>query len=257
MKKLVVLFVIFSIVEIASAEFALEKISISGYLGYVNVSMGDVKNSLDSSPINQAPFKNNVVSNVGDGTIVGVEGMYKLDEVIPGFAAGARLAYLTCTPGTVTGEITAGRKTKQTIELGLTMLMVGAGYTKELSDVDPNLSVTGTVFLGLYSPLWGAFKMESNDPLVTSVTNLNGETTLEGSCMPIDINIKGNYKIAEKISINFGLGYRIASVSEIKTGNDNANLDITKGELLKDASGNTITADFTGTTLSVGVTYQF
>ena len=264
MKKLLIIFMILITGVILNAQqLTLKNLNINGSIGYTTVSMGDAKNVLDESDINKAPFTNNVVSNIGNGIVFSIESMYKLDHITPGFAAGLKYASITCTPGTVTAERTPGKTTKQTLELNLSMVMIGISYSKEAPNISPNLTINSSIFIGLYAPLWGAFKMESNDPAITGNYGklFNDETTLEGSCVPIDINIRGDYKTSENIFISGALGYRIASVKEVKYGNYAPYFNnvggLSKGELLRNPDGTPMSADFSGLTLSVGVTYQF
>jgi len=92
--------------------------------------------------------------------------------------------------------------------------------------------------------------------------NLNisdGYATFEMDEMNKSLQISADvkYAIAPNVSLGVNLGYRLAKIDELKATKDVPEIYVKKGDVIKDANGKTIPADYSGLTIGVGLTFKF
>lgn len=249
MNKIAIGVILMSMIAVGYAQ----KINLGVWGGYATVSMNDVNEELDKFA---SSFPQQVltpeVTKLGSGLIFGVDVGY---EVSGGILVGPRIGYLSCSQGSVSGEITQGGyfyKFQTTIDASMIPIMIGGAYTKEVAE---NLLLSGKLYVGYgLANIKSGFKTETNAP---GATTESFEIPYEGSGLVVDIGATGEYKIAENISLGLNLGYRIANISEIKASKDVPEAGVKKGDVIKDSEGNPVAVDYSGLTVGLGINFKF
>ena len=242
------------VVTLASLVYP-EKLSLNISGGYATVGMDDMNKILQSQKeqfdlMNYGGTGSTSLTKFGSGMFLAVDAGY---EVLSGISIGPKIVYLSCSQAKITAEGSLSGlsfKIEQTVDASLMPLMVGGYYSTKITD---KISLLGGIYLGYgLANLKSVARGEQTGQPSQSV-----EVPNDGSGFVGEISADVKYAIAPNVSLGVNLGYRLAKIDELKATKDVPEIYVKKGDVIKDANGKTIPADYSGLTIGVGLTFKF
>ncbi len=220
------------------------------WAGYTTFGMNSVNNFLSD-----AAGSGGSVTKVSGGYLIAADLLYPLDSM-PDLSLGPRIEYAACNQGKASNATTS-----ITIDQYIIPILVGGSY--RLTEKD-KLKLTGKLFLGLGLGYATADVKTTSGGTVTDASN-----SYSGSGLAADIGVGGAYRASESVNIGLDLAYRYADMGSMGTGGYGGGggssgsggggytYAPSRASLTNPVSGSSVTYDFSGLAVNLGVTYKF
>jgi len=263
MKKLLTAVVLLFSFSVSS--FALVNIGVSG--GYASVAMTDLNNYLDDDykDFKDAGF-NPSLTKMGSGLYANIDLNF---GVIPFLNLGIRSGILYCFQGKLTGDINLGLfnpslssysgSLSESFDALLIPVMGGVGV---------NIGLPGMPFsinAGIYAG-YGFSTVSQNVNVKTNIIplDISFNPVYTGGGFVMDAGIGLDFSILPFISATFNIAYKLAKIPEVKASSDvvinESGLSETvvkKDDVLKNENNNTVSIDYSGINIGVGINFGF
>lgn len=233
-----------------------QNLSLNLWGGFATVGMSDVNKSFDDMEKSfdaMASGWTKSITKFKSGIIFGIDGMY---EISPEILIGPRIAYMIVTPAKFEAklfrqDIQRYAIFEQKIDLSMLPLMLGGFYAKEISD---GLVLGGKIFVGVGLG-FGKSKVRVENMEAGQVISF--EMPFSGSGFMAEVLAYPQYKIGKDILLGLNFGYRFATIPKMETTKDVPEIDVKKGDEVKDLAGKTIKFDYSGLTIGLGIKFNF
>lgn len=211
--------------------------------GFTFLSMGQANDMINSKYNSTTLTSGGTKSktNLGNGTLLGLDYGY---SPFSGLSIGPRLEFLWSNGDIKASE--SGVSAENDYTAFMLPVLLGASYVVPLNN---SFSLGGDAYFGYGVALGSYEEISTGDPSETE--NLNG-----GSFVG-DFNIDAKYNITNSLNIGIKLGYRRASVPEMKASSDNLFMNVKKGDIFRDTQGNAVPFDYSGIAAGLNLGFVF
>jgi cellobiose-specific phosphotransferase system component IIB len=218
-----------------------KKRDLSIWGGYSSLNMKTMNDELDQLKA----LSGGDVTKVNNGYFFA--GELTFWEVAPKLMLGPRVEYLMANQGKVSSGANEYKE-----DHSLLPVMVGGRYKLKNGDA------TGMSFNDKWGLNVGAYVGYGWATMKTSVKRPLIDTSVDatGGGVAGDALVGWEYSFSKTFGIGVDLGYRYATVPEMKATSDNAVLGVSKDEVIKDSNGNTVDHDFSGLIAAVGLKFK-
>lgn len=238
---------VFLVAPLSAETQEIKKMTLGLWGGYSMVGMSDVNNALRA-----AAGTNGSVTEIKSGTVIGCDFLY---EIAPRLFVGPRIEYIIISKGKASLDTPLLTMSN---DLYVIPVLVGGRYTLMEKD---GWNLSSALFMGLGIG-YGQLKVTTAaDPTNQTVTKYSG-SDIAGLFM-----VGGQYKVGENTYLGLDIGYRQLSISQMNVDNISVS-SLSNGSgsngyyapsraPVMDASGKTVTYDFSGIVMNVGINFRF
>jgi len=191
---------------------------INVWVGYGSTNMESLNSYLGLSYTLDTVLLSNysgTINHLTGGITLGIQVTYPISgKLLGGFA----VSYQDSSGGYHLSWVdTGGYNNSQDLQINLNLIPVMAGFSYTYP-IDKKFTIIPGIYAG-YGFLSGEYysKSESDNP---SVTPTSSSKSYQGGGLVLDIPIELRYKISNNSSLSLKLGYRNASIANIKEGSD-------------------------------------
>ncbi|PKL92861.1 MAG: hypothetical protein CVV21_00525 [Candidatus Goldiibacteriota bacterium HGW-Goldbacteria-1] len=201
--------------KLAVTRSALEwkKIRVSPFAGFTTVGMETVNDFLFENLASDTAK----TSKFGAGFTAGVEAGYSF---LQGLYTGVKLGIILPANAKLTDEYSIpGMSSKMENQYSVLMIPVMLGGSYEFKIPNTPVSAGAGIYAG-WGFASGSFISNTEQTItimgITTKTDYKSDAAFSGGCFTADLSAFGEYKISDMISAGLNIGYRIATVSEMK-----------------------------------------